>query len=142
MFSLGWVVALIGALAGLLGYFLPWYNIVIFTINGWQATFGVNLGFGNMGGGNFLIILVLLAPFGVGFLFYRYFKRGGVLRKVEDVFALGGIGALILVLLLVASSGVGTIGTSLGFGWILCLLGALAWLGGAFLNFQKSQKPM
>ena len=143
MFSIGWILALIGALAGLIGYFLPWIVTSVpgfsMSLNGWQATFGVNVQHGEVSFVPFWMIVVLLAPFAVGFLFYRYVKRGGVLRKVEDVFALGGIGAVTLVLLLIAPPLMGPV---LGIGWKLCLLATLAWLGGALLNFQKSQKPV
>ena len=105
MVSKGYMIAGIGAVACLLGFFLPWISVFGLTVSGWQATFGYNIGGFNVGGGNFLYVLVLLAPFAVGYLLYNSFKKGGMLDKNLDAYGLIGIGVVVLLLLLVASAG-------------------------------------
>jgi len=144
MVSNGYKIAGIAVLACILGYFLPWVSAgalgFSISINGWQATFGYSFLDTNIGGGDFLYILVLLAPLAVAYLLYNSFRKGGALDRMMDSYVLMGIGALVLVLMLVANGGFGGLGVSLGFGWILCLLAAIGFGVGGFLNYQQLQK--
>ena len=143
MVSNGYKIAGIAVIACILGYFLPWasYSRLSFTANGWQATFGYTL-LGYNFSGDFLMILVLLAPFAAGYLLFNSFRKGGALNRTMDAYVLMGIGALVFVLLVAAYSGFGdTGGPILGFGWILCLLSGVAFGVGGFLNMQQLSKP-
>ena len=141
MVSTGYKVAGIGAAAGLLGFFLPWVSITAagYTVNGWQTAFGYNIDSGPVGG-NFMIVLVLLAPLAVGYLLYQSFIQGGAMDKVLDVYGLIGIGGLVFLLLLWSPNGSGTPGGSLGLGWILCFLSAMAMSAGGYLNLRQLGK--
>ncbi len=146
MLSNGHKIAGVAALVGLLGYFLPWVvaNVILVTlsVNGWQSTFGLNI-VGTHVGGNFLLILVLLAPFAVAYLVWRSFMKGGALDRNLDGFGLMGLGVVVILLLVSFSSRLGS-GisplASLGFGWILCLLAGIAMAVGGFLNFWQLRK--
>ncbi len=144
--SNGHKIAGVAALVCLLGSFLPWVVadviIVNLTINGWQATFGLNV-MGNYVGGNFLLILVLLAPFAAGYLVVRAFLKGGALDRNLDAYGLMGLGVVVVLLLITVSgklgSGISPF-ASLGFGWILCLLAGIAMVAGGFLNYWQLRK--
>jgi hypothetical protein len=143
MFSRGQLVAGIGAIVCLLGYFLRWGLLgpVNFSMNGWQITFGTTFN-GVKAGGHILIVLVLLAPIWVGYVIYRSSIKGGALNKRRDAFGLLLVGAGLVVLLLFASRGIANVGMSLGFGWILCLLSALAIGAGGFFNYRQINQPV
>jgi len=142
----GLKIAGAAALVCLLGYFLPWITadviLIKLSINGWQSTFGLNI-MGTNIGGNFLLVLVLLAPFAAGYLVVRSFLKGGALDRDLDGFGLMGLGVVVTLLLIGVSSKLGS-GISplagLGFGWVLCLLAAIAMAAGGFLNYQQLTK--
>jgi hypothetical protein len=145
--SNGHKIAGVGAIACLLGYFLPWitagspgFNI---SLNGWQATFGVNI-LGTEYGRHFLVILVLLAPVEVAYLVYRAFKRGGVVNKRSDAYGLIALGIVVLIIMLISSPTANSLNNSLnvsrGLGWFLCLLAAVAFGVGGFLNYRQAGK--
>jgi hypothetical protein len=143
MLSNGHKIAGVGAIACLLGYFLPWItagspgsNI---SLNGWQATFGVNIQ-GTNYGGHFLAILVLLAPVEVAYLVYRSFKRGGVVNKRGDGFGLIALGIVVLIIMLISSNTANSFNVSRGLGWFLCLMAAVAFGVGGFLNYRQAGK--
>ncbi len=146
--SNGHKVAGAAALVCLLGYFLPWVVadviLVKLSINGWQSTFGLTV-MGTYIGGNFLLILILLAPFAAGYLVVRAFLKGGAIDRNLDAFGLMGLGVVVVLLLVTVSSKLGS-GispfASLGFGWVLCLLAGIAMAVGGFLNYwQLSKRP-
>ncbi len=146
--SNGHKVAGVAALVCLLGYFLPWVVadviLVKLSINGWQSTFGLTV-MGTYVGGNFLLILILLAPFAAGYLVVRAFLKGGAIDRNLDAFGLMGLGVVVVLLLVTVSSKLGS-GispfASLGFGWVLCLLAGIAMAVGGFLNYwQLSKRP-
>jgi hypothetical protein len=120
---------------------LPWVSITAagYTVNGWQTAFGYNIDSGPVGG-NFMIVLVLLGPLAVGYLLYQSFIQGGAMDKVLDVYGLIGIGGLVFLLLLWSPNGSGTPGGSLGLGWILCFLSAMALSAGGYLNLRQLGK--
>ncbi len=144
--SNGHKIAGVAAVVCLLGYFLPWVVadviLVKLSVNGWQSTFGLNV-VGTYVGGNFLLILVLLAPFAAGYLVWRSFMKGGALDRNLDAFGLMGLGVVVVLLLIAFSSRLG-LGispfASLGFGWILCMLAGIAMAAGGFLNFWQLRK--
>lgn len=146
MISKGFKFAGIGAIACLLGYFLPWITAGAFginiSVNGWQETFGMTVAGVGVGSGNFLVILVLLAPIAVGYLAFRSFSNGAALDKMLDAYGLIGIGVVVLLVLLSTSGTANSLGVSLGFGWILCLLSAIAIGVGGFFNYQQIAKPV
>jgi hypothetical protein len=141
--SNGHKIAGVGAVACLLGYFLPWITAGTpgfpISLNGWQATFGVNI-LGTEYGRHFLAILVLLAPLEVGYLIYRAFKRGGVIRKRGDAFGLIALGLMVVVIMLISSGTATAMNVNRGLGWFLCLLAGLAFGAGGFLNYRISDR--
>ena len=143
MLSNGHKIAGAGAIACLLGYFLPWITAGArgsnISLNGWQATFGVNI-LGTEYGRHFLVILVLLAPVEVAYLVYRSFKRGGVVNKRSDGFGLIAIGIVVLIIMLITSHTATSLNMSRGLGWFLCLLAAVAFGVGGFLNYRQAGK--
>ena len=143
MISNGHKIAGVGAIACLLGYFLPWLTSgargLNISLNGWQATFGVNI-LGTEYGRHFLVILVLLAPVEVAYLVYRAFKRGGVVNKRGDTFGLIALGIVVLIIILISSNTAKAYNMSLGLGWFLCLLAAVAFGVGGFLNYRQAGK--
>jgi len=143
MLSNGHEIAGVGAIACLLGYFLPWITAGSsgsrYSLNGWQATFGVNI-LGREYGKHFLAILVLLASFAVAYLVYRAYRRGGTVNKRGDTIGLIAVGVVVLIMMLITSSTANSYNGSLGLGWILCMLAAIAFGVGGFLNYRQAGK--
>ena len=143
MLSNGQKIAGVGAIACLLGYFLPWITAgsrgLNISLNGWQATFGVKI-LGTEYGRHFLAILVLLAPVEVAYLVYRAFKRGGVVNKRGDTYGLIALGIVVLIIMLISSGTANSHNMSRGLGWFLCLLAAIAFGVGGFLNYRQAGK--
>ena len=143
MISNGHKIAGVGAIACLLGYFLPWITAgspgFKISLNGWQATFGVNI-LGREYGRHFLAILVLLAPVEVAYLVYRAYKRGGVVNKRSDAYGLIALGVVVLIIMLISSNTANSLNVSRGLGWFLCLLAAIAFGVGGFLNYRQAGK--
>jgi hypothetical protein len=141
MLTKGQKVAGVGAVVCLLGYFMPWDSVGFlgindFSMNGWQMTFGINIS-GIQFGGDLLIVLALLVPFGVGYLIFRSFRKGGALDRMLDSYGMMGIGVVELATLLLAFSAIRDSGLGLGFGWILCLLSAVVIGAGGYFNLQQ-----
>jgi len=139
MVSKGYLIAGIGAVAGLLGFFLPWVSLgQEGQGSGWNATFGYNFTFGGYRG-NILMVVALLFPFVVGYLLYSSFKKGGALVKRRDGFLLIILGVALVLALVIYSGSASKLGASLGFGWILCLVSGLAIGVAGYLNLRQLQ---